>query len=261
VCTAGESSTWCPGDCASCASVPAAGRIVDESEACFTGGGDPTYLRHVTTAGWEHDLIWTHATAAATPANFGVWSLTFDQAGRYSIEAYTAAPWAQSTRARYVVAHAGGTDSAVVNQSSTDGWTTVGSFEFAAGGSQSVRLDDNTGEPASANVQLVFDALRITRLDPPVSTSDGGDVSDAFQVSDASDASQAHDGGDASASDSAVGSDAGRDVANAEGGSTTHAESGCACRATPGSGRTRWFGLLVLLALVRRPRRRHERGR
>ena len=52
VCSAGETCDV-PADCPGCATVPAAGRIVDESEACFVAGGDPVYLRHVTTAGWE----------------------------------------------------------------------------------------------------------------------------------------------------------------------------------------------------------------
>ena len=36
---------------------------------------------------------------------------------------------------------------------------------FAAGGAQSIHLADNTGEPVADSAQLVFDAVRLTRID------------------------------------------------------------------------------------------------
>lgn len=174
-CTAGETVVNCPGDCLPCATIPAAGRVVDDSEFCFTTGGDPVYIRHVSGAGFANSLQWTHTTALAAPSNYGDWALTFDQSGLYRLEAYTAAPYAQSTKAVYVVQHAGTTDSFQIDQTAVDGWSLLGDVPFAAGGDQSVRVNDNTGEPGSANVQLAFDALRVTRLDlPPPGTPDAG---------------------------------------------------------------------------------------
>ena len=74
----------------------------------------------------------------------------------------------------------------------TTGWTTdelaaaiaaaqpLGTFDFAAGGSQWVRLGDNTGEALANKVQVAFDAVRVTRVDdgteptPPGDDGDGG---------------------------------------------------------------------------------------
>jgi len=73
---------------------------------------------------------------------------------------------------------AGGADSTVtVDQSAVDGWQSLGDFAFAAEGNQHVHLGDNTGEPSANNLQLVFDAVRITNLDSNVGSdwsSDGG---------------------------------------------------------------------------------------
>ncbi|MGN6106127.1 MAG: golvesin C-terminal-like domain-containing protein, partial [Kofleriaceae bacterium] len=101
----------------------------------------------------------------------------FAEAGRYRIEAFTPAPHNQSRRAVYRVTHGSMTTEVPVDQQAVDGWNLIGELEFAAGGAgQSVRLDDNTGEPVDTQTKLVFDALRVTRLDGPTG-EDGGDDS------------------------------------------------------------------------------------
>jgi hypothetical protein len=55
----------------------------------------------------------------------------------------------------------------VINQSAVNGWTEIGTFAFAAGGEQRVRLGDNTGEPVGDERRLVADAIRLTRVDGP----------------------------------------------------------------------------------------------
>jgi GH25 family lysozyme M1 (1,4-beta-N-acetylmuramidase) len=163
-CSAGETSISCPEDCGPCGTVdPTTGFIIDDGDACFQGGGPAAYLRDVTTAGYENDLVWTHATADATEANFATWNLYFASAGHYKVEAYTDTSYAQSKQATYVVTRARSAQSSVViDQTASDGWQTIGEFDFAAGGHQSIHLGDNTGEPSSDNIQLVFDGVRIT---------------------------------------------------------------------------------------------------
>jgi lysozyme len=177
-CSGGETSTSCPMDCPPCGTIAADGGMVDDGDACFTAGGPAAYLRDVTTGGEGGDLVWTHATADVGQANFGDWQLFLAEAGRYRVEAYTAAPWAQSKQARYLVNAMGTAMPVVIDQSAVDGWQSLGELDFAAGGGQSVHLADNTGEPASANIQLVFDAIRLTRLDgsepPPTMPGDDG---------------------------------------------------------------------------------------
>lgn len=155
-----------------CEALPAEGGIIDDGDACFATGGPSQYVRAVATAGEGGDLEWTHATADATESNFATWTVKVTTAGRYHVEAYTAAAFAQSKQATYAVTSAGGaqTDDVVLDQRAADGWQALGDFDFAVGDGQRIHLGDNTGEPIADNVQLVFDAVRLTRL--PDGTSD-----------------------------------------------------------------------------------------
>src|SRR5690606_19938606 len=123
----------------------------------------------------QGSLRWTHTTDSMIVDNYGIWSLAFAEAGQYRVEAYVEPGSADTQQAAYQVTHAGGTDVPVVDQSGGGGWTLVGDYAFAAGGGQSVRLDDNTGEPYASMTRIVFDALRFTRLDP---TPPGGSEGD-----------------------------------------------------------------------------------
>ncbi len=163
----------CPGTAvpARCSIRPAARSTTVTRASSREGPTD--FMRHVSTAGEGGDLIWTHTTDSATEANYGQWNLFLSEAGRYKVEAYTSAAFAQSTQASYVI-HAGATDlTQVLDQTAADGWQTLGEFDFAAGADQWIHLGDNTGEPGAGNIQLVFDAVRSTRTGDPGSGSDG----------------------------------------------------------------------------------------
>ncbi len=231
-CNGGEDNSTCPEDCPVCENVPPLGRIVDDQDLCFEQLGSAAYWRYVTDAGYDDTLLWTHTVGTEGEMdNHAEWTLTFDEAGQYRLEAYTDAAYAQSKQARYQVRHDGTVDVVVVDQTTTDGWTDVGDFQFASGDDQWVRLEDYTGEPLADNVQIVFDAVRLTRLDPG---PDAGVQQDAGVSQDAGDA---------------TGPDAGTDVPrNGE---------GCNCR-TPGSGGggTPFAGLLLLVGLLWRRRNR-----
>lgn len=139
------------------------GGILDESSTCFRAGGDPQFIRSEPT-GFNSSLKWTHATAAMAPANYGLWRLQFAEAGRYKVEAYTPAPFNGSKQALYQIQHGDTLSKVTLDQSAVDGWQTLGELDFAAGADQWVRVDDNTGEAATSNTQIVFDALRFTRV-------------------------------------------------------------------------------------------------
>jgi len=204
------------GDARPCGVIDAAGGEIDDGDPCFLAGGPSQFLRTVADAGEGGDLIWTHTTDAAQEANNATWSLNFAEAGKYKVEVYTAASYAQSKHATYTVTGNGATQDIVVDQSAADGWQSLGELDFAAGGMQSIHLGDNTGEATSLNVQLVFDAVRLTRVD------DGG--------------------GDGSGSGSGSNDGGGDD--------TGHHGGGCAAGGGAGGGIA-----LALLGLVRRRRR------
>lgn len=160
------------GSAAPCGVIDASGGMIDDGDPCFTPGGPQAYMRHVTDAGEDDTLYWTHTTTATTQANYGEWDLDFAAAGTYRVEAYTAAAYATSQAADYRIQANGALQSVTIDQTAVDGWQSLGDISFAAGGSQWIQLGDNTGE--AAQKQLVFDAVRFTPLDLAGSGSDAG---------------------------------------------------------------------------------------
>ena len=181
-----------------CATVPAAGRVIDQDEACFELGGPMQYWR-TEQSGWNGSLKWTHATDTQV-YNYALWHLDLEQAGRYVLEAYTPAAWAESQQANYQVRHGGVTTATVVDQTAVDGWVTVGEFDFTAGNGQWVRLEDLTGEPGSSNTRVVFDALRLTLVpnapEDPVDPNDPADPEDPVDPNDPADPEDPGESGD-----------------------------------------------------------------
>jgi lysozyme len=239
-CNGDETHATCPGDCPICENIPAAGRIVDETDICFEAGGPAQYWREVTTAGHGGRLLWT-MTTDDQEYNFAKWWLTFDEGGDYRVEVYTDTAYAQSHTAPYEIVHAGVTDTVIIDQAAVNGWQSLGDITFAAGGAQHVKVPDFTGVDG---LQLVADALRLTRLDP-VTDPDAG-VPDGGVVGP--DAGPGPDGGGPQP-DGSVASDAA--TTGQDGGSTGedhHWYSGCGCRASgsPDAG----IPLLLLVGLL-----------
>lgn len=148
---------------ASCPAIPADGRMIDDTDACFDKRGTATSW-YAGDRGMEGACLYTYATDEAAPDNHATWELRFEQAGRYRVEVYTdGGTLGQSQQARYVVAHAGGTTDVVIDQTAVDGFQVLGEFEFTAADTFGVTLGDNTGEPysATAKVGIIFDAVRV----------------------------------------------------------------------------------------------------
>ena len=178
VCGVTESHETCPADCPGCAELPAEGGIVSENSPCFLGGGPAAYLRSVNDAGEGGRLIWTHTTDNDDESNFAQWQVMVSEPGYYRVEAYTAQAYAESQQAQYVVVHDGQQDAFVVDQSQSEGWTLVANRVWFTGTEEEfVHLGDNTGEPVEEQIQIVFDAIRLTRSefqdDTDTSSGDG----------------------------------------------------------------------------------------
>jgi hypothetical protein len=159
-CDSREDQLTCPEDCGACGTIPVAGTVIDDGDPCFVTDGPATRLHAVTSAGQSGSLVWTDTSTLAAEQNFAEWSFDFAQAGRYRVEVYTAAAYAQSKQARYRL-HAAADQDVMIDQTAVDGWQSLGEFDFAQGPHQSLHLGDDTGE---SNAQLVFDAVRLTRV-------------------------------------------------------------------------------------------------
>lgn len=149
-----------------CAAIGYAGAVIDDGDPCFEAGGPVASLRNISEAGKDGDLVWTHTTDDVDEGNFAQWHFDFEQAGRYRLEVFTDAAYAESKQAKYVVQASGASVEKVIDQTAASDWQSLGELDFARGGDQGLRLSDNTGEPLAGNVQLVFDAVRLFRIEP-----------------------------------------------------------------------------------------------
>jgi MYXO-CTERM domain-containing protein len=146
-----------------CQQIPASGATLDNSGACFTLGGNTSTWRDERVDGAVGgSLRWTYGFEAAQPDGTARWALRFAQAGRYRLEASVIPSHGQSQRARYGVRHDGQDEEVRVNMTGPAGWRVIGEFDFAAGEDQYVELRDNTGDPLTARVRIMADAIRIS---------------------------------------------------------------------------------------------------
>lgn len=152
-----------PPDIASCGTIPAEGGEVDDSDTCAGFYGPREFWRSADV-GHGGSLLWTNAYQGDTPSNWARWLLDLDQAGTYRAEVYLTPEYAVFDHVPYEIAHAGGKDTVVVNQGAVDeeGWVSLGSFEFAAGGGQYVSVFDNSADPVADEQHIAFDAVRLT---------------------------------------------------------------------------------------------------
>jgi MYXO-CTERM domain-containing protein len=183
---------WSMGMAPPCAPVPAAGRVIDDGDACAFLGGDRRYWRLATDAGYGGSLRWTNAITDPEPSNYATWTMRFEAAGRYELRVHTPAPYAESRMTPYRITSAEGTVMRMVDQTAAP-LQSLGTYAFEAGADYEVHLGDDSGEPLADMIGIVFDALEIV----PVSTAipDAGDeLRDAF-VPPGADAAWS-DGGD-----------------------------------------------------------------
>lgn len=249
---AGEDEFSCPQDCPPCGTIPPAGGTVDDGDACFERFGPEEYWRQ-EAAGEGGSLLWTNATDFDAPSNYAFWRLYFVQSGLYSVEVHIAQPYGETMSATYQIAHAGGQMDAPVNQSAESGWVHLGDLQFTAATDHWVRLDDDTGESVDLERSIVYDALRVTRLDgDPDPDGSGTGVDTGLDTGGGggtgNGTSNGSEGGplDGSGGSGSIDPTFALPDADGDGG-------GCGCR---GSGRAATHGWLLLPLLAGMARRR-----
>lgn len=104
--------------------------------------------------------------ATNTTENSATWTATNLPSGKYAIYVYIPSCYATTTNATYEVEGSGGSSLGdyIVNQNASSGWIQLkGTYintagDFYLGGSNTVRLADNTGEPYMSRY-IGFDAV------------------------------------------------------------------------------------------------------
>jgi MYXO-CTERM domain-containing protein len=149
----------------SCPVVPRDGRIIDEEDECFVAEGAAKYWRAVES-GYNAGSLWTMTTSSSKGSNKATWKLFVAEPGRYRIDVHMdGGLHGKSAQAKYVVKHAEGTTEVAFNQGTAPiGFSSLGEFNLSPSRRQQIQLADNTGEPSSAQVELLFDAIQLVRV-------------------------------------------------------------------------------------------------
>ena len=230
--------------------IPWAETVIEDDTPCLAAQGN---LSETTAGHGGHAYHAQQDTPDPDYAEGGVWLLNFAQAGSYDLFAWVpTGVTALTSQAVYKVQHAGTSKKVSVDQAAAaGGWAPLGSFAFAAGGDQWVRLGDNFLSPSDKGKSFVIDALKIAPSGSKVDAGAGSGPTDAGG-SGWPDGSAALDAGIGAAG---AAGQAGVSPAGDEDG------AGCACRAAPGSlGGPRSALLLLCLGLGALRRRRIRRS-
>ena len=176
-----------PVACADLPPVTAAGVVVDNGDACFQLFGAAQYWRHEASGG-QGGLAWTNAFQADSASNWARWSLPLAAAGDFEVQVFIDPSFAVHASTRYQVTASGTLHTVFIDQGNADGWTSLGTFAFAADGSEEVRVLDNVDSEVAAEQHIVADALRV-RLptEPDVGEPEVGEPSDPPSANEPSD--------------------------------------------------------------------------
>lgn len=162
-----------------CGLIPREGGIVDESGACFQRFGGASGWRW-TGEGQQNSLVWTYAYTGDIADNYARWNLGFQEKGLYQVEVHIPAGSADVNAIPYTLSHASGESEIIVDQSTVNGWHSLGEFEFSTDAGQWLRLDDNTSvSVVTATARIAFDSVRLTRIGGTDADAGPGSSSDA----------------------------------------------------------------------------------
>jgi hypothetical protein len=133
--------------------------VVDDTDPGFTTGGAPTGWRMVYE-GYGGHLTWTWNNDWQRPDyNWARWSPGLTP-GQYEVWVFVPDRYTTTSSARYLISHAGGYTSRVVNQSANgDRWVSLGTYGFRGNSNDYVSLTDATGETRRTQL-IAFDAVR-----------------------------------------------------------------------------------------------------
>ena len=143
------------------------GGEIEETGDCFAAFGPAAYWRHETGAGHGGSLLWTNAFQNDAPSNWARWSVNPTTAGDYTVEVYADPAFAVNRATRYEVRHGTTEHGLEVDLAGASGWIALGTFRFDAGGGQHVSVFDNTTTAVGSDEHIPADAIRLTRVTAP----------------------------------------------------------------------------------------------
>jgi hypothetical protein len=155
---------WIEPEIVECQALPPEGGEIDERDPCALVMGPSQFWRYVEGAGQGNSLFWTNAVQAEEQSNWARWNTKMSEAGDYELEVYIDPGFAVHERTRYELIHAGKSSEILVDQSAANGWHSLGTFSFRAGGEQHLSLFDNNSEAVADEQQITADAIRLTRV-------------------------------------------------------------------------------------------------
>lgn len=140
--------------------------VIDEQSDCFTRLGSYWWEE---PSGYDDHHYFTYTIDDDQPDSSGTWEAHVGAAGTYDVEAYVpSSPDPLSQAVPYIVRHDGDEATVTVDQSAHRGsWVLLGTYDFAEGGDQWIRIGDNSGEPyvGDDGPRLLVDAVRWTAAD------------------------------------------------------------------------------------------------
>lgn len=139
------------------------GSAVDEQGPCFAqscAGG--AALAGLAVGQGGHELVSPLVMGASVCQGF--WNLSFEEPGAYLLEV-SAGQGGGGGTVTYRVRHAGIEAQVHVDQGLATGWLPLGVFRFTRGTDQWVQLGDGTTSAPRPGAQVVFDAVRLTRVE------------------------------------------------------------------------------------------------
>ncbi len=155
-----------PPDAACDVTIPAGGATLEEDGPCATLTGSA----HLSAEGHGGHTYWAPADIPAPDYAEGViYHFEMEAAGAFDVWAYMPDTVSDRTpQAVYKLKHGGDTQKLTVDQSwAAGGWLQLGTFDFAAGGDQWLRLGDTYLDDAGKGKAVVMDAIQLTTPGTP----------------------------------------------------------------------------------------------
>ncbi|MEZ4219385.1 MAG: peptidoglycan DD-metalloendopeptidase family protein [Polyangiaceae bacterium] len=140
--------------------IPPSETLVEDDTPCLSPSGT---LSETSLGLGGHAYHATQDTPDPDYAKGAFWMLDFAQAGNYDVWAWVPGGLGNLTpEASYKIQFAGTSQKVTIDQANAaGGWAHLGSFAFAAGGNQWVRLGDNYLSASSQGKTFAIDALKI----------------------------------------------------------------------------------------------------